>query len=100
LKVFVQDSAYADLERIYRWIAHENPRAADRVVQTIGENMERLGVFPRIGHAGSTLGTLEWVIPRLPYIVVYKFDDDAGEVRVTAVFHAAQDRSANHEKGR
>ncbi len=92
MRVFVRDSAYADLERIYRWIAQDNPRAAKRVVDTLGHNIERLGLFPRIGHPGAVRGTLEWVVPRLPYIVVYKIDDDAEEVWVTAVFHAAQDR--------
>lgn len=27
--------------------------------------------FPRMGHDGRDPGTFEWVVPRLPYIVVY-----------------------------
>jgi toxin ParE1/3/4 len=35
---------------------------------------------------------LEWVVPRLPYIVVYEVDEARGEVIVAAVFHGAQNR--------
>jgi plasmid stabilization system protein ParE len=59
MRVFVRDSAYADLERIYRWIAQNSPTAAKTVAQTIAENTERLGSFPRMGHAGAVRGTVE-----------------------------------------
>ena len=71
MRVFVQDSAYADLERICRWTAQDSPQAASKVVQKIGQNIERLGFFPRIGQAGSARETFEWVVPRLPYVIVY-----------------------------
>jgi plasmid stabilization system protein ParE len=45
-----------------------------------------------MGHAGRVPGTFEWVVPRLPYIVVYEVDQAEGQVIVTAVFHGAQDR--------
>jgi toxin ParE1/3/4 len=37
-------------------------------------------------------GTYEWVVPRLPYILVYEVDQAEEQVLVTAVFHGAQDR--------
>jgi toxin ParE1/3/4 len=48
--------------------------------------------FPLIGHTGRDLGTFEWVVPRLPYIVVYEVDQTAEQVMITAVFHGAQAR--------
>jgi len=45
-----------------------------------------------MGHVGRVPGTFEWVVPRLPYIVVYEVDQAEGQVIVTAVFHGAQDR--------
>jgi toxin ParE1/3/4 len=48
--------------------------------------------FPFIGHAVRGTGALEWVVPRLPYIVVYEVDLANDRVVVTAVFRAAQDR--------
>jgi toxin ParE1/3/4 len=41
--------------------------------------------------AGSR-GTLEWVIPGLPYILVYQILEDEDLVIVAAVFHGAQNR--------
>jgi len=45
-----------------------------------------------IGRAGRAPGTRELVIGGLPYIAVYRADDQADEVAVIAVFHAAQNR--------
>ena len=92
MKAIVRDSAYADLERIFAWIAHDRPAAASRVVDLILENTERLVRFPLMGHAGRVAGTLEWVVPGLPYIVVYTVDERQDELVVIAVFHGAQER--------
>jgi plasmid stabilization system protein ParE len=48
-----------------------------------------------MGHVGHDPGTFEWVVPRLPYIVVYEVDQTQERVIVTAVLHGAQDRSSN-----
>ena len=36
----------------------------------------------------------EWVVPRLPYVVVYEVDQEQERIVVTAVFHGAQDRES------
>jgi toxin ParE1/3/4 len=95
MRVFIGESAYADLERIFRWIEIDSASAAQSVIDRIGTSMERLSAFPRLGRLGSVGGTLELVVPRLPYIVVYTIDEDADELRVVAIFHAAQDRSSS-----
>jgi toxin ParE1/3/4 len=46
-----------------------------------------------MGHAGRVVGTYEWVVRGLPYIIVYQTSAaDADEVLILGVFHAAQDR--------
>jgi toxin ParE1/3/4 len=92
MKAIIRDSAFADLERISAWISHDNPAAATRVIDQIFENVERLARFPLMGHSGRVEGTLEWVVPSLPYIVVYTADQKQGELVVIGVFHGAQDR--------
>lgn len=47
-----------------------------------------------MGRAGRDEGTREWVVPRLPYIVVYEVHEEQAEVIVIAVFHRAQDLDA------
>jgi plasmid stabilization system protein ParE len=92
MKVIIRGAAYDDLERIHAWIANDRPRSADAVVGRILESAERLGRFPYMGHTGRVPGTLEWVIPGLPYIVVYRVREDEGFISIDAVFHGAQER--------
>ena len=93
MKVRIREAAYADLERIYAWIAKDGPRNAPSVVNRILDAIEEhLAFFPHSGHTGRAPGTLEWVVRGLPYIVVYRVDDALDELNVVAIFHGAQDR--------
>lgn len=92
MRVIIREAAYDDLDRIYAWIAKDRPRSADSAIDRILESAERLGRFPYMGHIGRAPGTYEWVVPGLPYIVVYKVNINDEEVDVVAVFHGAQDR--------
>jgi plasmid stabilization system protein ParE len=64
------------------------------VVDRLFSSTELLISFPFMGHAGHDPDTLEWVVPRLPYIVVYEVDRVRERVVVMAVFHGAQDRES------
>ena len=92
MKLVFDDLALADLEGIYNWIAKDNAAVALKVVERLFASVEHLAAFPRMGHAGRDEGTLEWVVPRLPYIVVYEIHRERDEVIVVAVVHGAQDR--------
>jgi plasmid stabilization system protein ParE len=92
MKLVFDDRALADLEGIYRWIAQDSPSTTKAVVDRLFGSIELLISFPFMGHAGPVPATLEWVVPRLPYIVVYEVDQTREQVIVTAVFHGAQDR--------
>lgn len=92
MRVIVREAAYDDLDRIHAWIAKDRPRAANAVIDRILESANRLGRFPYMGHVGRAPGTYEWVIPGLPYIIVYRLEENEGLVVIDAVFHGAQDR--------
>jgi len=92
MKVIIREAAYDDLERIHSWISKDRPSSADTVVSRILDSAERLGQFPHMGHEGRAAGTFEWVIPGLPYILVYQIRADDDLVIVAAVFHGAQHR--------
>ena len=94
MKVIFREAAYADLDRIFLWIARDRPRSAHAVVDRILDSAERLGRFPHMGHLGRASGTLEWLVPGLPHVVVYRIDDDADVIDVISVFHGAQDRDS------
>jgi addiction module RelE/StbE family toxin len=92
MRLVYDDQAIADLENIFNWIAQESPVTAKIVVDRLFSSTELLISFPFMGHVGHDPGTFEWVVPRLPYIVVYEVDGAGERVVVTAVLHGAQDR--------
>lgn len=92
MKLVFDDLALADLEAIYHWIAKDNPAAAKVVVERVFASVEHIASFPQMGHAGRDDGTHEWVVPRLPYIVIYEIRAERDEVIVVAVVHGAQNR--------
>jgi toxin ParE1/3/4 len=92
MRVMIREAAYGDLDRIHAWIARDRPRSADAVVTRILDSAERLGLFPHMGHPGRARGTYEWVIPGLPYVIVYQIHETDDIVTVDAIFHGAQDR--------
>lgn len=91
MKVVFDTRAVDDLTHIHSWISADNLPAARGVIQSILSGIERLALYPHMGRPGVE-GTREWVVPRLPYIVVYQPDEARDELRVIAIFHGAQDR--------
>jgi toxin ParE1/3/4 len=94
MKLVFDDQALADLKDIFDWIAQDSPATAKIVVERLFSSTELLISFPFMGHAGRDPLTFEWVVPRLPYIVVYEVDQAQERVVVTAVLHGAQDRES------
>jgi plasmid stabilization system protein ParE len=92
MELVFDEQAISDLENIYSWIAQDSPSIAKKVVQRLFSSVELLMSFPFMGHVGRDLDTFEWVVPRLPYIVVYQIDRAGQRILVTAVLHGAQDR--------
>lgn len=75
MKLVFDAKAISDIENIHRWIAHDSLAVATAVVERLMSSIERLSSFPQMGREGLDTGTREWVVPRLPYIVVYELDD-------------------------
>ncbi|MGY6629862.1 MAG: type II toxin-antitoxin system RelE/ParE family toxin [Wenzhouxiangella sp.] len=70
------------------YIAQENPQAARQVGERIADASRLLLTQPGIGHRGRVAGTLEWVVRRTPYFLVYKLEDDW--LIVLRVIHSKQ----------
>jgi plasmid stabilization system protein ParE len=90
MKVNIDEEAYGDLERIYAWIAKDDPTAAGSVIERILAAIDHLGRLPHTGHAGRARDTLEWVVVKLPYVIVYEITAGDDQLIVTGVFHGAQ----------
>jgi plasmid stabilization system protein ParE len=80
--------AHRDYLDILRYIANDNPDAAERVVDAIEDAGNRLGEFAT-GRPGRVTGTYEKVVTGLPYIIAYALTDEA--VVIVRVIHTARD---------
>ena len=87
-QVYFSRAAQADIQSIHDFIALENPDAAKRVVTAIEVATARLQDFPLSGRNGAVDGTRELILPRYPYIAVYRVGPT--NVEIIAIFHAAQ----------
>ncbi|MBU2835157.1 type II toxin-antitoxin system RelE/ParE family toxin [Acidithiobacillus thiooxidans] len=72
------------------FVAADKPQAALEQDASITSAVARLGAFPRMGRAGRLRGTRELVVSGTPFIVVYRIQDEAGEVQVIRFLHGAQ----------
>jgi toxin ParE1/3/4 len=81
-------AASKDLFRIIEYIRRDNAPAAERVANTIYENIGSLSSFPYRGRMGRVEGTRELPVPSLPFLVIYRVTQEA--VEIAGVIHGAQ----------
>jgi toxin ParE1/3/4 len=77
-----------NVESIRDHIAADNPVAAQSVLDEIRRTAEGLGGFPMLGHVGQRAGTRELVLPKYPYIIVYRLT--AKKIGIVAVTHQSR----------
>lgn len=81
--------AERDLDEIAEYIGQDSPAAAARVVLELIDRVEAsLPAQPAIGRPGRVLGTREFVIDGLPYIVPYRVREK--DVEILRVLHTAR----------
>jgi len=92
MKVTFDPAASDDLDRAFAWIARDNPQAAFELIDRIRARVLRLETpqLTYMGRPGLVSGTRELV--EWPYIIVYRVDEELGEIIVTAVVDGARDR--------
>ena len=88
MKVTYRLEALQDLDRHRAYILDPNPNAAQRIADTLRHSISRLELFPYSGRQGIIPGTYELVVPKLPYIVVYRV---AEYVEIISIFHTSTD---------
>jgi toxin ParE1/3/4 len=80
--------AIADVDKIYDFIAANNPRAAKAIVGRIDRAITGLTTHPRKGRSGRVAGSRELVVPRTHFIIAYRLEGQA--VEVLGVMHGAR----------
>jgi toxin ParE1/3/4 len=90
MRLVWDEQARTDLIAIRRYIARDNPVAAARVSERIRTRIMHLLEQPLSGRIGRIPNTRELVVSGLPYIGIYRVDDDRKTIEVMRVVHGAQ----------
>ena len=81
--------AIDDLARLRGYISENNPSASQRVALYILHQVEAvLPDNPEFGRTGRVAGTRELVIPKTPFIVPYRVNEQSLEI--LRIYHVAQ----------
>ncbi|EDF9812412.1 type II toxin-antitoxin system RelE/ParE family toxin [Salmonella enterica subsp. enterica serovar Tennessee] len=77
--------AIANLEAEFRYIAEEDPQAAERFVNEVWRLTQLLKEQPAMGREGRVPETRELILHNYPYIIPYRVRNNT--IQVLRVFH-------------
>ena len=93
MKVRLTADALADLAHIKQAAEDYDVGAAALVLAAITRAIRSLKAWPHLGHVGHWAGTREFLVRRLPFVIVYQLDiGDDDELVVLRVYHVRQQR--------
>lgn len=90
MRVEWADSALLDFDRATAFLKEKSPSAARRIGDRILNAVSLLEAFPELAPRSRHRGLRQMVVPRTPYLVIYRMHQDRVEIR--AVVHAKQRR--------
>ena len=89
MDIIYTPAANQDLDDIESYIFKDNPTAAIDVILTILDKVETIIVNnPSIGRKGRILGTREFVVNDLPYVIPYRVKN--GALEILRVIHTSR----------
>lgn len=91
-RVVVTARAERDLEDLWLTIAPHNPRAATRLLRSIGKKVELLADFPRLGTRRPDIRPAMRMMVARPYLVLYAIHPDADGEAVDIVVRVVDGR--------
>ncbi|WP_422138196.1 type II toxin-antitoxin system RelE/ParE family toxin [Endozoicomonas sp. ALC020] len=72
------------------YISHDDPAAAQKILERIHKAVLSLADNPSAGRAGRVSGTRELVVPNTRYVVPYRVRLDLERVEILRVFHCSR----------
>ena len=97
MKVVITPRAQVQYDHQLRYgIARHGERTALSTFAQVNAYLSgTIALFPRFGGNDNESGPHTRAIPRTPFVVVYRIDDQAEVVEVIGFYHHAQDREAD-----
>src|SRR3954468_18931644 len=89
MKFRISRLADRDIDRLWRFIARDNPIAADRVEEELHDAMKKLASSPGIGHRRADVADPRYRFwPVYSYIIAYRIERNV--LLVVRVIHGAR----------
>ena len=88
-KIVFTDRAIADLKRIVRRIARDNPSAAERVGEDLIERTSVLNTFPELGSAFRGKRTVR-KLSSPPYLILYRIHAAKRWIEILTFWHGSR----------
>jgi toxin ParE1/3/4 len=89
MRLSVRPEAKSDIRSVTRYIARDNPRAAERWFNDIYEKCGKLSKMPRMGVARPDIRSDLRTLPFGNYLIFYR--EIKGGVEIVRVLHGARD---------
>lgn len=89
MKTTWSGAARRDVLALVEFLSERSPTGAARILREIYSRTDRLAREPKLGRIGRMADTRERVVPRTPYVIVYRLRGDT--VEILRVLHGAQD---------
>ena len=92
-RILITATAEEHVHTIQSWWTTERTAAPELFLRELGEALERLASFPFSGAAydvDQLPGVRRVILRRSGYHVYYTINDEAGEILIRAVWHAAR----------
>lgn len=90
LRVRWTQQAIQDLESAHHYIALENPKAAKIILSKLLKGIEQIQLYPESGRMGRVANTLELIIPKTQYILIYRYKSKTKEIQILSFLHTAR----------
>ncbi len=82
MKIKFTKQAVEDIESIYRYILRKSDQdIATKTIHTIYNAINNLSLYAELGTKQKKNNTRRLIIPRIPFVVIYKVDKKVGRLR-------------------
>jgi toxin ParE1/3/4 len=88
MDIRLSQEAEQDLIEIFDYILEDNPAAAEKVLNSIQQEIIHLSDHPHLGKPGRVPKTRELVLSNIPFIVPYQVNENTLEI--LRVYHSAR----------
>jgi plasmid stabilization system protein ParE len=85
MKLTWRTGALRELQRIYAYVARDNPIAAREIVERIEAAADELAAHLHMGESAGRPNYRTWFVPHTNYRLFYRVFLTAGEVRIVRV---------------